>query len=327
MNSRHPFDDLTPDLLLDAVESCGFLSDGRMLALNSYENRVYQVGLEDQAPIIAKFYRPARWSDAQIQEEHDFCFELVEHELPVVAPLRNEAGESLFQYGNFRFALYPRKGGHAPELSNPDHLLVLGRLLGRMHNIGAVRPFQHRPTLTSQQFGHEAAAYVSEHFVPADLKPAYDSLARDLLQAVDDAIASAGAVTYLRVHGDCHVGNLLWRDDAPHFVDLDDARMAPAVQDIWMLLSGERNQQARLLAEILEGYTEFRDFHNAELRLIDALRTLRMLHFSAWIARRWDDPAFPRAFPWFDSPRYWGEQILALRMQMAELNEVPLVRY
>ncbi len=322
----HPFDALSPDVLLDAVESLGYVTDGRLLALNSYENRVWQVGLEDQTPIIAKFYRPQRWSEAQILEEHAFSFELVEHEMPVVAPLRNEAGDSLFRHGDFRFALYPRKGGHAPELANPDHLLILGRFLGRLHNIGAIRPFEHRPTLTSQEFGHEAVAYVSEHFVPSDLKTSFDSLARDLLQAVDAVIASVGPVQRLRVHGDCHVGNVLWRDNAPHFIDLDDARMAPAVQDIWMLLSGERDQQARQLAEILEGYEEFRDFQNIELRLIDALRTLRMLHFSAWVARRWDDPAFPKAFPWFDSPRYWGEQILTLRNQMAELNEHPLPR-
>lgn len=322
----HPFDTLSPDVLLDAVESIGYITDGRLLALNSYENRVWQVGLEDQTPIIAKFYRPQRWSEAQILEEHAFSFELVEHELPVVAPLRNEAGESLFRHGDFRFALYPRKGGHAPELANPDHLLILGRFLGRLHNIGAIRPFEHRPTLTSQEFGHEAVAYVSEHFVPMELKTAFDSLTRDLLQALDAVIASVGPVQTLRVHGDCHVGNVLWRDNAPHFIDLDDARMAPAVQDIWMLLSGERDQQARQLAEILEGYEEFRDFQNIELRLIDALRTLRMLHFSAWIARRWSDPAFPKAFPWFDSPRYWGEQILTLRNQMAELNEHPLRR-
>ncbi|KAF0805513.1 serine/threonine protein kinase [Alcanivorax sp. S71-1-4] len=323
---RHPFDALSPDVLLDAVESLGYVTDGRLLALNSYENRVWQVGLEDQTPIIAKFYRPQRWSEAQILEEHAFSFELVEHEMPVVAPLRNDAGDSLFRHGDFRFALYPRKGGHAPELANPDHLLILGRFLGRLHNIGAIRPFEHRPTLTSQEFGHDAVAYVSEHFVPMDLKTSFDSLARDLLQAVDAVIASVGPVPMLRVHGDCHVGNVLWRDNAPHFIDLDDARMAPAVQDIWMLLSGERDQQARQLAEILEGYEEFRDFQNIELRLIDALRTLRMLHFSAWIARRWDDPAFPKAFPWFDSPRYWGEQILTLRNQMAELNEQPLPR-
>ena len=322
----HPFDTLSPDVLLDAVESLGYVTDGRLLALNSYENRVWQVGLEDQTPIIAKFYRPQRWSPAQILEEHAFSFELEEHELPVVAPLRNEAGESLFQHGDFRFALYPRKGGHAPELANPDHLLILGRFLGRLHNIGAIRPFEHRPALTSQEFGHEAVAYVSEHFVPMDLKTSFDSLTRDLLQALDAVIASVGPVSMLRVHGDCHVGNVLWRDNAPHFIDLDDARMAPAVQDIWMLLSGERDQQARQLAEILEGYSEFRDFQNIELRLIDALRTLRMLHFSAWIARRWSDPAFPKAFPWFDSPRYWGEQILTLRNQMAELNELPLPR-
>ncbi|MBZ2189441.1 serine/threonine protein kinase [Alcanivorax sp. JB21] len=330
-HTQHPFEALTPDLLLDAVESTGVLSDGRMLALNSYENRVYQVGIEGEAPIIAKFYRPGRWSDAQIQEEHDLCLTLAEHELPVVAPLRNAAGETLHHFlhphGTFRFSLYPRKGGHAPELDNLDNLLIMGRFLGRLHNVGAIRPFAHRPTLTSQDFGHDAVAFVSEHFVPAELKTAYDSLTRDLLQAVDAQINSVTNAQLIRVHGDCHSGNVLWRDNAPHFIDLDDARMAPAVQDIWMLLSGDRHRQTQQLSEIVEGYSEFRDFNPAELRLIEPLRTLRMLHFSAWIARRWDDPAFPRAFPWFDSPRYWGERILDLRMQMAELNEPHLAIY
>ena len=320
----HPFETLTPDRLLNAVESLGIECDGRVLTLNSYENRVFQVGVEGETPVIAKFYRPDRWSDAQILEEHTFCFDAVEHELPVVAPLRDARGESLHHFEGFRFTLYPRRGGHAPELDNLDNLHVMGRFLGRLHNVGAIRPFEHRPALTSASFGHEAAAYVSAHWVPADLKPAYDSLIRDLLQAVDEQIRLTGDVALLRVHGDCHTGNLLWRDDAPHFIDLDDARMAPAIQDIWMLLSGDTARQTAQLSDIIDGYQEFRDFNPAELRLIEPLRTLRMLHFSAWIARRWDDPAFPRAFPWFDSPRYWGERILDLRGQLAALNEPPL---
>ncbi|MBA3980327.1 MAG: serine/threonine protein kinase [Alcanivorax sp.] len=322
-SNTHPFDALSPDLLLDAVESIGYHCDGRVLALNSYENRVFQIGLEDATPIIAKFYRPERWSDAQILEEHTFCFDAVEHELPVVPPLRDAQGTSLHHHAGFRFALYPRRGGHAPELDNLDNLLVMGRFLGRLHNVGALRPFVHRPTLSSQEFGHDAVATCTP-FVPDDLRPAWDSLTRDLLARVDERLDAVRDVTLLRVHGDCHSGNLLWRDDAPHFIDLDDARMAPAIQDIWMLLSGDRTRQSQQLTDIIEGYREFRDFDPVELHRVEPLRTLRMLHFSAWIARRWDDPAFPRAFPWFDSPRYWGDRILDLRNQLAELNEPPL---
>lgn len=322
-SNTHPFDALSPDLLLDAVESTGYHCDGRVLALNSYENRVFQIGLEEATPIIAKFYRPERWSDDQIQEEHTFCFDAVEHELPVVPPLRDAQGTSLHHHAGFRFALYPRRGGHAPELDNLDNLLVMGRFLGRLHNVGALRPFVHRPTLSSEEFGHEAVATCTP-FVPDDLRPAWDSLTRDLLARVDERLNAVRGVTLLRVHGDCHSGNLLWRDDAPHFIDLDDARMAPAIQDIWMLLSGDRTRQSQQLTDIIEGYREFRDFDPVELHLVEPLRTLRMLHFSAWIARRWDDPAFPRAFPWFDSPRYWGDRILDLRNQLAELNEPPL---
>lgn len=319
--SLHPFDLLTPDRILEAVESRGLVTDGRMLALNSYENRVYQVGIEGAAPLIAKFYRPGRWSDAQILEEHGFSFELAAAELPVVTPLPDSHGETLARLDEFRFALFPRKGGHAMEPDNPDQLQIMGRLLARIHNIGALRAFEHRPTLDSQSFGHDAVAFLVEHFIPRDLHAAYTTLARDLLQVVDERIAATGNIRHIRVHGDCHTGNVLWREHLPHFVDLDDARMAPAMQDLWMLLSGERTERNRQLGEIVEGYEEFREFNPVEIRLIEPLRALRMLNFSAWIGRRWDDPAFPRAFPWFDSPRYWGEQILSLRAQLAELNE------
>lgn len=321
---RHPFDSLTPDVILDAVESRGYLGDGRILALNSYENRVYQVGIEDSQPLIAKFYRPHRWSDDQIREEHAFAWELLEQEVPVVAPLAGEDHETLFHHAGFRVALFPRRGGHPPELDNMDHIHVLGRHLGILHNVGAVRPFRHRPMLDVQSYGHDSVEYVSDRFVPADLQESWRTLTRDLLQAIEEIFENTETVEYIRVHGDCHPGNLLWRDDAPNFIDLDDARMAPAVQDIFMLLSGERDEQTRQLAEILDGYSEFRDFNPVELRLVEALRTLRMLYFSAWIGRRWDDPAFPLAFPWFNGGRYWGEMILDLRMQMAELQEPPL---
>lgn len=321
--NQPPFQSLTPSFIMDAVESQGYVCDCRTLALNSYENRVYQVGIEEGQPLIAKFYRPGRWTDAQIGEEHQFCFELREHELPVVAPLCNEAGESLFHYGGFRFALYARQGGHAPEFDDLDNLLIMGRLLGRLHRIGAIRPFVHRPHLDGQSFGRDSVALISEHFIPAEYKANYDALTADLLQAVDEVTAAVTARA-IRVHGDCHAGNILWRQDAPHLVDLDDARMAPAVQDIWMMLSGDRSRQQVQLAEILDGYQEFYDFHPAELRLIEALRSLRILHFTAWLARRWDDPTFPRHFSWFNTPRYWGEHILQLREQIAALAEQPL---
>ena len=324
LTSLHPFETLTPSFLMDAVESKGYWCDGRIFPLNSYENRVYQVGIEEETPIIAKFYRPNRWSEAQILEEHAFCYELAEQELPVVCPMKDEEGNSLFHYKGFMFSLFVRRGGHAPELDNLDNLFILGRLLGRMHRIGSVRPFEHRPIITTQNFGYDSAAYISENFIPMELKTAYDSLTRDLLQAVDEITASVGAVKNIRVHGDCHNGNMLWRDDAPHFVDFDDARMAPAMQDIWMLLSGDRHEQTKQLSEIVDGYNEFFDFHPSELRLIEVLRTLRIMHYSAWLARRWEDPAFPHNFTWFNTVRYWSEHILELREQMAMLQEQPL---
>ncbi len=322
--SHHPFNSLTPNAIMDAVESQGFVCDCRTLALNSYENRVYQVGVEDGQPLVAKFYRPGRWTDAQIVEEHRFCRELAEHELPVVAPWTNTAGESLFHHDRFSFALYPRQGGHAPEFDNLDNLLILGRMLGRIHAIGRVQPFRHRPALDSKGFGHESVALIRERFIPEEYRESYDAVTGQLLAVIDAIMAEAGPVRYLRAHGDCHSGNILWRDDAPHFVDFDDARMAPAVQDLWMMLSGDRPRQTAQLAELLEGYGEFCDFDPRELRLIEALRTLRMLHYSAWLARRWEDPTFPRTFPWFNTVRYWGEHILQLREQLGALEEPPL---
>jgi len=312
--TTHPFQSLTPSFIMDAVESQGFRCDCRTFALNSYENRVYQVGIEDGLPIIAKFYRPDRWSDQQILEEHQFCFELQGHELPVVAPLVNTTGESLFQHGVFRFALYPRQGGHAPEFDNLDNLLILGRMLGRIHALGAVTPFVHRPVLDSQSFGYASVALIRESFIPPEYQESYTILTAQLLTAIDTILADAGAISFIRAHGDCHAGNILWRDGAPHFVDFDDARMAPAVQDLWMMLSGERPRQMAQLAELIP----------RELQLIGALRALRMLHYSAWLARRWEDPIFPRTFPWFNTVRYWGEQILELREQLAVLSESPL---
>ncbi len=325
MTTSHPFDALTPDLLLDAVESLGLLPDGRLLALNSFENRVYQVGIEDATPVIAKFYRPGRWSDAAIGEEHAFSHELVEAEVPVVAPLAI-GGETLHRYRDYRFALFPRQGGRAPEFADPDNLEWMGRFLGRLHAVGGTEAFAHRPRLDIQTFGVEPSRYVLESgWIPGALENAYRTLVDDVLERIEKAWERAGDVAFIRVHGDCHPGNVLWTDDGPHFVDLDDTRMAPAVQDLWMLLSGERAERNLQVSTLVEAYETFRDFDRRELHLVEALRTLRMMHFAGWLARRWDDPAFPRAFPWFAEERYWESHILELREQAAALDEPPLV--
>ena len=316
----HPFDALTPSFILNAVDHHGFLSDGRILALNSYENRVYQVGIEDNEPIIAKFYRPERWSNAQILEEHQFCSELVRQDLPVVPPLEKN-GETLFQFGNFRLALYPRKGGHAPELDNLDNLFTMGRFLARMHTVGARKVFQYRPAITCKHYGHESAALIEEQFIPEHIRSSYQAVVSEILKFIDAIYYDDNNDEHIRVHGDCHLGNILWRDDAPHFIDFDDSRMAPAIQDVWMLLSGDRARQTAQLNEIVEGYNEFAEFPLQQIKYIEALRTLRIMYFSAWLAKRWDDPAFPRAFPWFNTTQYWEQHILDLREQLGELNE------
>jgi Ser/Thr protein kinase RdoA (MazF antagonist) len=323
-DAPHPFDILTPEFIMDAVESLGFRCDCRILALNSYENRVYQVGIEEGKPLVAKFYRPDRWSDAQILEEHFFCLELAEHELPVVAPWSRTGGGTLFQHGGMRFALYPRQGGHAPEFDNLDNLEILGRMLGRIHRVGATRPFEHRPVIDVESFGRAAATLILERFIPDEYRESYSAVVGRLLERIEAVFTQTGPFRSIRCHGDCHSGNILWRDDAPHFVDFDDARSAPAVQDMWMMLSGDRPRRSAQLAALLEGYTEFHDFDTRELLLVEALRGLRMLHYSAWLAARWEDPMFPRTFPWFNTVRYWGEQILALREQLAALDEPPL---
>lgn len=317
---------LSPDVVLDALEELGFVPDGRLFALNSYENRVYQIGVEDGPPVVAKFYRPGRWSDAAILEEHAFSLELAEAEIEVGTPLAGPNGTTLHRSGPYRFAVYPRIRGRAPELEAAEHLEIMGRLVARIHNIGALRPFQHRPTLTIEAFAVEPSAYLLEGgWIPSDLAPAYRTLAGHLVERIRACFERAGAVDHIRLHGDAHPGNILWTADGPAMVDLDDARMGPAAQDLWMFLSGERPTRTAQLADLLEGYTQFRDFDPRELHLVEALRTLRMMHYAAWIARRWDDPAFPRAFTWFGEPRFWEEHILQLREQLAALDEPPLV--
>ncbi|MEQ1518540.1 MAG: serine/threonine protein kinase [Usitatibacteraceae bacterium] len=319
-----PYDRLTPDVILDAIESTGRLADGRMLALNSYENRVYQIGIEEAQPLIAKFYRPGRWSDAQILEEHAFTLELAEREIPVVPPMIID-GKTLFEYKGYRFSLSPRRGGRAPELDNPDVLEWMGRFLGRIHAVGAITNFVHRPAISIAAFGEQPREWLLQHnFIPADLHATWLSVIDQALAGVRTCYARAGAVTSIRLHGDCHAGNVLYTDDGPHFVDFDDCRSGPAMQDLWMLLSGSSEEMTRQLRDVLEGYEEFADFDRRQLHLLEALRTLRLIHYAAWLAQRWDDPAFPLAFPWFNTQRYWQDRILELREQVSAMEEGPL---
>ncbi len=321
-----PFGPLTPDFVLSAVEACGLRCDGRLLTLNSYENRVYQVGIEDSAPLIAKFYRPGRWSDAAILEEHAFLAELADAEIPAVPAIALD-GRTLHHVDGFRIALFARRGGRAPELDDPAVLGWLGRFLGRIHAVGARRPFVQRPDLTIRSFGEDPRdQLLVSPFLPAELRDTWRSVVDQALDGVRRCFERAGEQPAIRLHGDVHGGNVLWTDAGPHFVDFDDARNGPAVQDLWMLLSGDAAAMARQLDHVLEGYEQFADFDPASLHLVEALRTLRLIHYAGWIASRWDDPAFPAAFSWFDSPRYWQDMILALREQSALMDESPLVR-
>jgi len=320
-----PYSGLEPALILACVESANFRPDGHLLALNSYENRVYQVGVEDAAPLIAKFYRPGRWSDESILEEHTFALELAENELPVVAPLVDETGESLHRHGGYRFALFPRVGGRAPELEGEDTLTWLGRLMARIHAVGRVKPFRHRPELTIERFGTEPSRRVAESpLLPEPMRPAYVRVTGELLEVIGAAFERAGPVSKLRLHGDCHPGNLLWTANGPLFVDLDDCLTGPAVQDLWMLLSGDREDRTAQLLAVLEGYEQFSDFDPRELHLLEALRALRMVHHAGWIIARWDDPAFPAAFPWVGEARWWEDHVAALSDQIEACAEPPL---
>jgi len=321
-----PFAGLSPEVVLDALVSAGFEADGRLTALNSYENRVYQVGEVARGRLILKFYRAGRWSDAQIEEEHAFTAELAAAELPVAAPIAVE-GRTLLQYRTFRFAVFPWMRGRAPELDGPDARAMLGRALGRIHRIGAVRPFRFRPALSIERLGHAALEDVlTSGMLPEGLEERYAEASGRLLERIESVMEEVGPVRTLRIHGDCHLGNLLWNEQGPIFVDLDDCATGPAVQDLWMLLSGSPDEQQRQWGELLGGYQQFADFDYREVRLVEPLRGLRMLHHAGWVARRWLDPAFPRAFPWFAETRHWESYITDLREQSITIDDQPLLR-
>lgn len=320
-----PFAGLSPEVVLDAAAAAGLEPDGRLFALNSYENRVYQLWSGERG-LVLKFYRPRRWSDAQIAEEHEFTQELAAAELPVAAPLKVQ-GQTLLRFKDFRFAAFPFLRGRAPDLDAPEARQLLGRSLARLHQIGATRPFRVRPRIGVERLGWEARAQVlGGELLPERLHERYASVSGALLERVSESFAAAGAVREIRLHGDCHLGNLLWNENGPVFVDLDDCAMGPRVQDLWMLLSGPPHEQQRQWAEVLEGYRQFADFDYAEVRLIEPLRALRMLHHGAWVAHRWGDPAFPRAFPWFGEERYWEGYLQDLLEQVGQIDDPPLLR-
>ena len=323
MSEAVPYENLTPDVVLRAAESCGHECTGSLLSLASYENRVYQIATTEGF-VVAKFYRPGRWSTDAILEEHDFALELAAQEIPVVPPLVYD-GATLFDEEGYRFALYERRGGRWPELGTSEDREWLGRFLGRIHMVGATRRFAERQTLSWTWLGEDAVNDVLEgDWVPDHLVASYENVTEQLLDSIAQTFEDVGAYRTLRIHGDCHRNNVLWTDKGPHFVDLDDCMNGPAVQDLWLFLAGSRQEMAAQLGDLLEGYTQFFDFDYGELRLVEALRALRLMHYTAWITRRWEDPAFPRAFPWLGEPRYWEEHVQALLEQRAVLDDPPL---
>jgi Ser/Thr protein kinase RdoA (MazF antagonist) len=327
-SSDTPYTGLTPEAVLDALDSVGLRGDGRLIQLNSYENRVFQVFLEDGRVVVPKFYRPGRWSDEQILEEHAFAAELSEAEIPVVAPLMlGDTTLPRFEIEGrpYRFSVSPRQSGRAPELEDPATLEWIGRFIGRIHAVGARKPFGHRLTLDIRSYGEAPRDWLlASDLIGVETQASWKQAVNEVLDEVQRCFDAAGAYTPIRLHGDCHTGNVLWTESGPHFVDLDDALMGPPVQDLWMLLSGERQTMQQQLYALLSGYEDFMEFDWRQLRLVEALRALRMIHYSAWIARRWADPAFPAAFPWFGDRSYWSEQIIRMREQLDAMREPPL---
>ena len=332
-DARHPYETLTPDVVMDALASVGLYGDGRLTGLSSYENRVYLIHLEEphegHNAVVAKFYRPGRWSEAQILEEHAFAAELMAAEVPAIGPLVLQ-GRTLHPHAGFAFSVSPRRGGRRPELDDGNVLEWIGRFLARIHTVGAARPFAHRGTLDLQTFAIEPRDWLLAHdMIPLDVQGAWQAACGKAIDAIAQHLQQTRTAV-IRLHGDCHPGNILWTPEdqpggGPHFVDLDDARMGPAVQDLWMLLSGDRAQRNQQLGALVDGYEQFREFDRSELALVEPLRTLRLIHYSAWLARRWDDPAFPAAFPWFGSSDYWQGQVQMLQEQLEAMEEPALV--
>ncbi|WP_199609928.1 serine/threonine protein kinase [Flocculibacter collagenilyticus] len=319
--SQFCFTGLSPDLILDAIESIGIYPDSGLLALNSYENRVYQFHDEALKRYVVKFYRPQRWTKEQIQEEHDFSFELQEDEIPMVAPLKF-AGQSLFEYQGYMFAVYPSAGGRIFEVDNLDQLEWMGRFIGRIHTVGQRQAFTARPTITTEEYLSQAADTLKQSgYIPSHLDEAFFTILNHVCKLAAEQYHETNLI---RLHGDCHAGNILWTDGGPHFVDLDDARMGPAIQDLWMMLSGDRQTQLLQLDTLISGYEEFCDIDHGQFKLIEPLRAMRMVNYMAWLAKRWQDPAFPRSFTWFNTDKYWEQQILALKEQMSALQEPTL---
>ncbi|KAF7785304.1 hypothetical protein PRUB_a5241 [Pseudoalteromonas rubra] len=318
------FQNLTPDLILDAIESVGVYPESGLLPLNSYENRVYQFRADDNRRYVAKFYRPERWQSEQIQEEHDFTLALQQAEVPVVAPLRVDGG-SLFEHQGYRFCLFPSVGGRQFEVDNLDHLEMLGRYIGRLHSVAKQDDFAHRPAIDVTSYLHQPRVDIlASECLPDTLRLAFTTVLDQVINKAEEKFTS---IQPIRLHGDCHAGNILWSQEQLMIVDLDDCRQGPAVQDLWMMLSGDRQNQVMQLDTLLSGYEEFASFDARELALIEPLRAMRMVHYMGWLAKRWHDPAFPRNFSWFATDKYWEQQILALKEQLAALDEAAISLY
>lgn len=324
--SDFSFTNLTPELILDAIESLGVEVTSGLLALNSYENRVYQFAIENNTRMVAKFYRPNRWTNEQIQEEHDFAFELNDLELPIVAPLKflttGQRLTSLHEFKGYRFALFPSVGGREFEVDNLEQLEWMGRLIGRIHASSAKKPFKYRLRINTEEYLDESESILRESpLLPNHLSVAFFAILTPVIECTKVLFNQHNKHTqHIRLHGDCHPGNILWRN-GPSVVDLDDCRSGPAIQDLWMMLSGDITQQQIQLETLIEAYEEFNAFDLAELNLIEPLRAMRMVHYMAWLCRRFEDPAFPRAFPWFTEDKYWENQILSLKEQLADLQQ------
>ena len=323
------FLELTPERILDAVEEFGVRATGRVLQLNSMENRVYEVEIEvedDQVETrhdrfrVAKFYRPQRWSKEQILDEHAFLLDLVERDIPVIAPIQNENGDTLKTIADIHCALFPKSGGRIPQEFTDEELERMGRLIARLHFVGAARPATARIQLSPQTYGIEnLEKIISLGFLPNEYFNTYSNLVKTLSQTISPWF---DGIEMLRIHGDLHLANILWDDAGPKLVDFDDMLVGPPIQDLWLIVPGRDEESRRQFRVMINAYQELRAFDRKSLRLVEPLRALRMIHFSAWIAKRWEDPAFKRIFPGFGSNAYWSEQIGDLQDQLSVIREI-----